>query len=164
MCLLLIFDICGHAAMGRILDGFHLNYVEDLCEVSFSEDGKEHHDWKNGKPDSFFQSRSTSLSHTQTHTIFVLGIGVFVLHHFIFQETASDKSFIPHPVIFNPEGFFSAALSWPISMLPSPFPYHTTAQCAAGKILGFDHFITILEKIAAFSHVPMKSLLSVRLK
>lgn len=37
VCLLLIFDIRGHAATGRILEGFGLDYVEDLCEVSFSE-------------------------------------------------------------------------------------------------------------------------------
>lgn len=35
LCLLLMFDICAHAAAGRILEGFHLNYGEDLCEVSF---------------------------------------------------------------------------------------------------------------------------------
>lgn len=43
VCLLLIFDICGRTAAGRILEGFHLNYIEDLWEVSFSEVGEVHH-------------------------------------------------------------------------------------------------------------------------
>lgn len=93
LCLLLIFDICAHAAAGRILEGFHLNYGEDLCEVSFSEVVEEHHrrleEWKTWFifPESVNKPVFTSVcARAHTHTPPLCWVLVYLSYTTLFSR------------------------------------------------------------------------------